>query len=231
MTKKVVFLHTVPSLVGLFSDLAKELLPGLEVMHIADEMLLKLVLGQGGLSPFIYQRVAEHAIAAEQAGASAMQCTCSSISPCVDSAQPLVGIPVLKIDQPMIDEALRVGKRIGVAATAPTTLKPTTDLVRQRAAFYQMDIQIEACLCEGAYQALFNSDPQTHDQIVRHHLLDLMERNEVIILAQASMARVADSLSPEEKRIPILSSPRLAIQHLKKVLELDHDRDNLTLAP
>ena len=219
MAKKVVFLHTVPSLVGLFSDLAKELLPSMEIMHIADEMLLKLVLGQGGLSPFIYQRVADHAIAAERAGASAMQCTCSSISPCVDVAQPLVGIPVLKIDQPMIDEALRIGKRIGVAATAPTTLKPTTDLVHQRAAFFQMDIQVEARLCEGAYQALFSGDPQTHDQIVRQHLLDLMERNDVIMLAQASMARVADSLTAEDKRIPILSSPRLAIQHLKKLLD------------
>jgi len=219
MAKKVVFLHTVPSLVGLFTDLAKELLPTFEVMHIADEMLLKLVLGQGGLSPFIYQRVADHAIAAERAGASAVQCTCSSISPCVDVAQPFVGIPVLKIDQPMIDEALRIGKRIGVAATAPTTLKPTTDLVRQRAAFFEMDVQVESRLCEGAYQALFNGDPQTHDQIVRHHLLNLMERNDVILLAQASMARVADSLLPEDKRIPILSSPRLAIQHLKKVLD------------
>ncbi|RCK73444.1 MAG: hypothetical protein ANABAC_3053 [Anaerolineae bacterium] len=218
MAKKVVFLHTVPSLVGLFTDLSKELLPAFEVMHVADEMLLKLVLEQGGLSPFIYQRVGEHAIAAERAGTSAVQCTCSSISPCVDAVQPLVGIPVLKIDQPMIDEALRIGKRIGVAATAPTTLKPTTELVRQRAAFFQIDVQVESRLCEGAYQALFNGDTHTHDEIVRQNLRELMERNEVILLAQASMARVVDTLSPSEKRVPILSSPRLALEYLKSVL-------------
>ncbi|PWH20379.1 MAG: Asp/Glu/hydantoin racemase [Anaerolineae bacterium] len=218
MSQKVVFVHTVPSLVGLFNDLSKELLPGIEIFHVADEMLLKIVLAQGGLSPFIFQRVAEHVIAAERAGANVVQCTCSSISPCVEAAQPLVGIPVLKIDQPMVDEALRLGKRIGVAATAPTTLKPTTDLVYQRANFHHLEVQVEAKLCEGAYQALFNGDAQTHDEIVRRSLRDLMERNDVILLAQASMARVADSLSPQEKRIPILSSPRLAIEHLKRVL-------------
>lgn len=218
MTQKIVYLHTVPALVGLFNELSKELLVAVEPIHIADELLLKLVLAQGGLSPFIFQRVAEHVIAAERAGASVVQCTCSSISPCVDAAQPLVGIPVLKIDQPMVDQALQLGKRIGIAATAPTTLQPTTELVRQRANLHRIAVEIEARLCEGAYQALFSGDMQTHDEIVRQNLRDLMTRNDVVILAQASMARVADTLAPEEQRVPILSSPRLAIEHLKQVL-------------
>ncbi len=109
MAPRVVFLHTVTTLAGLFTNLSKELLPAdLEVIHIADELLLKSVLAQGGLSPLIHRRVAEHAIAAEEAGAAAFQCTCSSISPCVDTVRPLVGIPVLKIDDPMVDEALRL---------------------------------------------------------------------------------------------------------------------------
>ena len=41
-----------------------------------------------------------------------------------------------------------------------------------------------------------------------------MARNDVIILAQASMARVADTIPPEEQKVPILSSPRLAIEAL-----------------
>jgi hypothetical protein len=72
MTQKLAFIHTVPSLVGLFNDLSKELLPGVEVLHIADEMLLKVVLAQGGLSPFIFQRVSDHVVAAERAGATAV---------------------------------------------------------------------------------------------------------------------------------------------------------------
>ncbi|HTP02176.1 MAG TPA: aspartate/glutamate racemase family protein [Anaerolineales bacterium] len=218
MKQKLAFVHTVPSLVGLFNDLSKELLPGVEVLHVADEMLLKVVLAQGGLSPFIFQRVAEHVVAAERAGATAVQCTCSSISPCVDASRPLVGIPVLKIDEPMVDAALRVGPCIGIAATAPTTLKPTTDLVHARAAAQGLTVKVESALCEGAYAALFSGDGQTHDRIVSEVLHGLMKRNDVVILAQASMARVAQAIPAEEQSVPILSSPRLAMEYARTVL-------------
>jgi Asp/Glu/hydantoin racemase len=218
MTQKLAFIHTVSSLVGLFNDLSRELIPGVEVFHIADEMLLKVVLAQGGLSPFIFQRVAEHVVAAERAGATAVQCTCSSISPCVDASRPLVSVPVLKIDEPMVNAALQKGSRIGIAATAPTTLKPTTDLVHARAAALGKSVIVESVLCQGAYAALFSGDTQKHDQIVSQTLIDLMTRNDVIILAQASMARVAQTISPEEQRVPIISSPRLALEHLATIL-------------
>jgi Asp/Glu/hydantoin racemase len=219
MSRKLAFVHTVSSLVGLFSDLAKEILPDdVEVFHVADEMLLKVVLAQGGLSPFIYRRVADHVIAAEQAGANVVQITCSSISPCADVASMLVGIPVLKIDQPMVDKAISLGRRIGVAATAPTTLKPTTELVVARAGLVGKEVKVDPVLCEGAYDALFAGDMAIHDRIVRDTLKELMSRNDVVILAQASMARVADAIPPAEQTVPILSSPRLALERAREVI-------------
>lgn len=220
MPIKIAYLHTVSSLVGLFNDLSKELLPpGTEVFHIADEMLLKTVMAQGGLSPFIYQRVADNVIAAERAGAMLVQCTCSSISPCIEAVRPLVAIPVLKIDDPMVDKAISLGKRIGVAATAPTTLKPTTELVLTKAAARSLQVTVDSALCEGAFAALSAGDTATHDRLVMGTLRQLMAQNDVIILAQASMARVADTIPPDEQKVPILSSPRLAIESLSKVLE------------
>jgi Asp/Glu/hydantoin racemase len=219
MKKKLAFIHTVPSLVGLFGELSKELLPeNVEIFHIADELLLKVVLAQGGLSPFIFRRVAEHVIAAEEGGASVVQLTCSSISPCADAARPLVGIPVLKIDEPMVVHALSLGNRIGIAATAPTTLKPTTDLVYGRAQMMGKHIKVDSVLCEGAYKALFSGDAETHDRIVRQYLKELMGRNDVVLLAQASMARVVGTIPAEDQLVPILSSPRLAMEHARDVI-------------
>lgn len=217
--QKVAYLHTVSSLVGLFNDLTKELLPsGTEVFHIADEMLLKTVMAQGGLSPFIYQRVADDVVAAERAGATVIQCTCSSISPCVEAVRPLVGIPVLKIDEPMVEKAIQMGKRIGIAATAPTTLKPTTDLVRAKAAARNAEVKVDSVLVAGAFAALSSGDMATHDRLVTKTLVELMARNDVVILAQASMARVASSIPAADQVVPILSSPRLAIEKLSGVL-------------
>jgi Asp/Glu/hydantoin racemase len=217
--QRLVFIHTVPSLVAPFNELCKELLPaGVDWFHIADEMLLKLVLAQGGLSPFIFRRVADHVVAAHEAGASLVQVTCSSISPCVVAARPMVPVPVLKIDQPMVDRALQIGTRIGVAATVATTLKPTTELVFERAAQIGKPVQVESALCDGAFPALMAGDGETHDRIVRQRLEGLMDRNDVILLAQASMARVAATIPAAEQTTPILSSPRLAVDHICKVL-------------
>jgi len=220
MTLKLAFIHTVPSLVELFTGLSKELLPDdAEIFHIADEILLKTVLAQGGLSPFIYRRVAENVVAAEEAGANLVQLTCSSISPCTDIAQRMVNIPVLKIDEPMVDRAISLGSRIGIAATTPTTLKPTTELVYERARFCGKEVSVDSVLCTGAYAALFSGDLQTHDRIVRQHLADLMAHNDVVILAQASMARVADKIPSAEQAAPILSSPRLAMERAREVIQ------------
>ncbi len=129
MRKRVVFLHTVMSVVPQFAELARELLPpDIESWHVADEILAKVVVSEGQPSPFIFRRVAEHARAAKEAGADLVQLTCSSISPCAGTAASQAGIPVLRVDEPMVEKAVALGSRIGVLATAPTALGPTVDL-------------------------------------------------------------------------------------------------------
>jgi len=220
MTIKIAYIHTVPSLVSLFNDLSKELLPsGVEVFHIADELLLKVVLAQGGLSPFIFRRVVDHVVAAVEGGASLVQVTCSSISPCVEAARPFVSVPVFTVDDPMVNAALAIGSRVGVAATVPTTLKPTAELVYRQAERTGRKAVVDARLCEGAFQALLDGDGEAHDRIVRACLQELLERNDVVLLAQASMARVVATIPADERNVPILSSPRLAVERLRQALE------------
>jgi Asp/Glu/hydantoin racemase len=220
MPRKIAFVHTVFPAFGIFDPLVKELLPkDMVVYHITDEILAKVVVAQGRLSPFLYRRVAEHAYAAEQAGAELVQLTCSSISPCADIATAMVGIPVLKIDVPMIDKAFTIGTRIGVAATAMSALNPLVDLVRSRAELMGKSVQVEPAFCEGAYAALFSrGDAGTHDRIVRDTLKGLMSRSDVVLLAQASMQRVSDTIPAAEQTAPILATPRLAIEHLRAML-------------
>lgn len=221
MQKKVAYLHTVPSLVNLFNRLSQKMFPPtVEVFHIVDEMLLKVVLSQGGLSPFIHRRVSEHAAAVETAGADVFQVTCSSLSPCVETAQPLVSIPVLNIDQPMIERAIGLGQNIGIIATAPTTLKPTMDQVLSRAVLKNIHVTVDPVLCDTAYQALFAGEQETHDLLVRDAILELAQRVDVILLAQASMARVLDLVDPFDLDVPVLTSPGLALERIMEILGL-----------
>jgi Asp/Glu/hydantoin racemase len=159
-----------------------------------------------------------YAASAQEAGADYILFTCSSIGPAVETAATLTGVPVLRVDQPMADKAVQTGKRIGVIATLPTTLEPTSDLVRRRAIAAGKEIELKAVLCEGAFNALMSGDAATHDKKVGDALKQLVNEVDVIVLAQASMARVVDTLTAEEKKIPILASPAIAMEYLKALI-------------
>jgi Asp/Glu/hydantoin racemase len=118
----------------------------------------------------------------------------------------------------MADLAVQTGSRIGVIATLRTTLEPTTDLVRRRAAAAGRTVHLTARLVEGAFDALMAGDAATHDRLVAEALRQLAGEVDVVVLAQASMARVVDTLAAEDRRVPILASPPLAIAHLATLL-------------
>lgn len=211
---KLGLIHTSATLVPVFAELCNELLPGVETFNIADDSLIKEVISMGRLTPSVSHRVAGHVFAAQEAGADQVLVTCSSIGEAIERAAALVDIPVLRVDQPMADEAVRIGGKIGVAATLPTTLGPTADLIRRRSVAAGASPTIVSRLCEGAFDCLMTGDPGKHDAMVAEALLDLASTCDVVVLAQASMARVISQLGDTAPKTPILSSPRLAISHL-----------------
>jgi Asp/Glu/hydantoin racemase len=180
--------------------------------------LIKNTIACGELTKSTSKRVVNYAASAEEAGADFILYTCSSIGPAVEAAAALTGVPVLRVDQPMADKAVQSGKRIGVIATLSTTLEPTTDLVRRRAIVANKEIELKSVLCEGAFEALMSGDAATHDKKVGDALKQLTKEVDVIVLAQASMGRVVDTLDEAEKKIPILASPAIAIQYLSTII-------------
>jgi Asp/Glu/hydantoin racemase len=217
--KTLGLVHTSATLVPVFAQLCKEKLPGVNVFNIADDSLVKGIITAGSLTPTIARRVAAYLESAELAGADYIMVTCSSIGPAVEAAAKLIGVPVLRVDQPMADKAATTGKRIGVIATLRTTLEPTADLISRRAALAGKQIELTSHLCEGAFEALMNGQPAVHDAKVAAALKELSQRVDVIVLAQASMARVVETLAPEDKRVPILASPAIAVDYLSTVLK------------
>ncbi|MCF0073964.1 aspartate/glutamate racemase family protein [Dyadobacter sp. CY261] len=211
-------IHTSATLVPIFQQLCNEYLPGVNLFNIVDDSLIKDVIAKGKLTPATARRVVDYVSSAEAAGADRILVTCSSIGRAVEAAAALVSVPVLRVDQPMADLAVSKGRRIGVVATLPTTLEPTADLVKRRAQAAGKEIELTSRLCEGAFDALMGGNPELHDQMVAQALRELSSQVDVILLAQASMARVVDTLSEAEKTVPILASPPEAVRYLASVI-------------
>jgi Asp/Glu/hydantoin racemase len=216
--RRLAIVHTVAGLVPRFRELASELMPDVETFDIVDETLLRDATTEGRVSLETARRLFAHLAAAERHGADAILVTCSSMGGVVDAAQAFAGVPLLRVDQAMAEQAVGRGSRIGVLATLASTLGPTGELVRRTASESDRSVEVRETLCEGAFEALRAGRTDEHDELVRTGLRELLGWAEIIVLAQASMARVVDTLDPDERRTPILSSPRLGMERMRDLL-------------
>jgi Asp/Glu/hydantoin racemase len=203
-------IHTVSRLAPTFAELADELLPGVTTTVIADELLLKRTIRDGAVDEVTGDRLRSHVAALADFGVDAVLVTCSSVGAVVDAIAAEVAIPVLRVDRPMAERAVAIGSTVGVLATLATTLAPTTELVAQSASASGRRVEIVPRLCAGAFTALDRGDATRHDAIVAEELDRLAESVDVVVLAQASMARIA--AARPGGGTPILSSPRLAME-------------------
>jgi Asp/Glu/hydantoin racemase len=221
--KKIAILHTsfvFVSVEPVINDLIAELVPDAEVIHFVDSDVLATVNREQGISPESEARMKHLAQAAEAAGADIIFSACSSLGPAVTAAAGSVRTPVVKIDEAMALRAAGEGARIGVLATVPTTLGPTSDLIEAKAAELGRGVTLERRLCEGAFTALMSGDRDKHDAIVAEQAADLAGKVDLIVLAQASMSRLAGVLQ-EKTHLTVLSSPRIGVEYLaRRVAEL-----------
>jgi Asp/Glu/hydantoin racemase len=209
---RLAVLHTVSLLAERFKALLRERLPEVDAFHMLDESLLQDLLRHGP-SPAITRRVVTFATLAADAGADLILFTCSSTSPAVDVARRVIATPILKIDDPMAERAVALGPRIGILCTTSSTLGPSAALVDEHALRAGRAVTPEPRLVAGAFDALSRGDRDTHDRLIREAAAELGTRSDVLVLAQASMAHLAESLQGALP-IPVLASPPLCIEAL-----------------
>lgn len=216
--RQIAMIHTVSGLIPLFDGLAKQHLPEWQGFNMLDESLLRGTIRDGVLSRTTMWRLAQMVRSAVEAGAGAVVVTCSSLGPAVDAATPFCPVPLFRIDEGMAQSAITLGQRVGVLATLRTTLDPTSDLIRRSAVQAGRACTVVAELAEGAFEKLAAGDTAGHDAMVAQSLRDLAPKADVIVLAQASMARalalVQDALHPT----PVLTSPEIGMLHIAKCL-------------
>jgi Asp/Glu/hydantoin racemase len=219
-TPSIAVLHTSLLFVNpdsVINEYLAELAPDAKVLHFVDSDVLAAVIRDGGISPASTQRMVHLVQAAESAGADVIFSACSSVGPAIDVARRLVSVPIVKIDDAMTASAVETADAVGVLATVPTTLPPTRALVEEKARAAGRDITVQERLCEGAFSVLMCGDRDRHDAMVLDGARALATEVDVIVLAQASMARLAPAIA-EAVGKPVLSSPRSGAENAVRVL-------------
>lgn len=218
--KKVAVIHTSFVSVNDLKRLFGELVPEVEMINIVDDSLLPEVIAAGGLTAGVIRRVCCYALQAEAMGADLVFNQCSSVGEAADVAGRLLRIPYLKVDEAMAEEAVLTGGKISVIATLPTTLGPSTGLVRRTAERLDKKADVRPCLCEGAFDVLVKEgDKEKHNRMVLEKIEEEAESADVIVLAQGSMITLLPYL--EKVKVPVLTSPRSGVMRIRRVLNLE----------
>jgi Asp/Glu/hydantoin racemase len=222
MKKKVVVIHTFLYSVEDLKKLFKEKLPEVEMINIIDDSLLQESLDNKGMTKQVAKKIVKYALIAESMGANAILNQCSSVGEAVDIARELINIPYVKIDEPMAREAVQLGNKIAVIATAISTVVPSTRLVENVGRDMEKDVIVKSYFATGAYEALLQeNDREKHNKIIIKTIEEASLENDVVVLAQGSMYHLLPLLA--HIKIPILTSLESGVEQLREVLKLDRE--------
>lgn len=156
-----------------------------------------------------FQRLAQYAV---DCGARGILFTCSAFGPCIEAvARRHAGMPVLKPNEAMVEEAAAGAGRLGLIASFGPTLESMPPE-------FPPGVALELALAEGAVEALNACDGERHDALVAAQARALRERGCTrIALAQFSMARARQACETATG-LPVLTTVDSAVRALRRRL-------------
>ena len=214
MSKCIALLHNSKVIIEQVQGAFERFYPEAEVLNIMDESLLRDIKTRGGIDHLGFRRVCRYALCAEDFGADAVMMTCSSLCETVYAARPMINIPAFAINEPMSQEAIQLGRRIGILGSLRSVLEPTARLIKRLAATADRTVVVQKRVNEKAFEALLNGDAQKHDSLLLTDVEALSRNAEVIVFAQGSMSR----LVPEAQRrvqTPIMECIESGVKQVK----------------
>ena len=199
--------HSPPPIEEAFA----RLWPEPELRNLLDTGLSADLARDGALTPAMTERFLALAGYAVRTGADAILFTCSAFGPCIEAcAAAHPGIPVLKPNEAMIEEAAAFGPGpIGLVAT----FAPTLDSMPPE---FPAGLALRLKLADGALAALDRGDVAEHDRLAVEASRDLAGCR-AIALAQFSLARAAPGVAAATG-LPVLTTPEAAVRKLRRML-------------
>jgi Asp/Glu/hydantoin racemase len=217
MKRKIALVHASRAAVDPVANYYAEQSPGIEFTNLLDDGVMRMLLAKDW-----DRALARLAALAQQArdeyGAEAAVLTCSAVPPeALEKLKRSAVIPLIKIDEPMARLAVGAGTRIGVLSTFPSTAETTRELLLAAAREAGVQIELVEMLAADALKALLAGDQSTHDHLFFEACESFRGRVDALVLAQVSMARLADEA---ERRlgVPVLNSLDSSLDAVKELL-------------
>lgn len=220
---KITLIHATQLAMKPITTAFESLWPKAQLMNLLDDRLGPDLAQAGSLNSAMVARMVSLAQYAKANGAQGILFTCSAFGAAIDEAKRVVGLPTLKPNEAMFDEALDLCERsthtcrIGLLTTFAPAEKSMFEELLAAKEQRGISVQIVSACAQGAMEALNAGDATTHDEMIIQSAKTLPPCD-VLLLGQFSMAR-SQHLVADAMKLPVLSSPDSAVRRLKAELD------------
>jgi aspartate/glutamate racemase len=217
--KKLGIIHAALITTRAVQKYIEEIIPEVEVVHWVDDTIqnTNFACQPGTIPRKNYAKFVQAALSQQEYGVDLILLACSTFNRAAEYARPMIDIPLLQIDRPMMDLAVQDGNRIGLLATVPTTVPASERLLRLAAEEAGKKIDVKLRLCSEAFQVLKAGNSEKHNDMLLEEIEGLSREVDAIVMAQVSMTALEPRLV--HTKVPVYNSGRTAFNKVRQILE------------
>ena len=216
--KTLGIIHAFNLTIRAMQPFLEKYIPDIEVVHLCDDTIQRdnIRAGVGVIPKVNYFKFAQYAHNLQEAGVDMILLACSTFNYAAELARPMIDIPIMQIDRPMMEAAVLQGPRVGLLATLSTTVPSSERLLRIVAGEQRKEVQITTVLKEEAFQAIQKGDTERHNAILLEEIEKLSGEVDSIVMAQLSMSALAPYLP--KMRVPVYDSGTTGFGRIRQML-------------
>lgn len=218
-TPRIALIHATPLAVEPVQAAFQRYWPQVRAMNLLDDSLAADRAHDGRLTDAMVQRFVDLALYAQRTGCSGILFTCSAFGPAIEAAGRATGLPTLKPNEAMFEQALALAPRggalqLGLVATFQASLPSMTEELQALAKQRQLRLTVRTAFVPGAMDDLAQGRAAEHHRKIAQGARSLAGCD-AVMLAQFSMA-AALPIVQAEIACPVLSSPDCAVHALMR---------------
>jgi len=193
-------------------------IPEVSIMHLCDDTIQRdnIAAGVGVIPKRNYAKFAQYARNFQEAGVDLILLACSTFNYAAELARPMVDTPIMQIDRPMMEQAVRIGKTVGLLATLATTVPSSERLLQIAADGIKKSIAVKTVLCSAAFDEFAKGNIEKHNEILIGEVEKLAGQADCIVMAQLSMSALAPFL--KDMKVPVYNSGDTGFARVREVL-------------
>jgi hypothetical protein len=216
---RIALIHATPLAVEPIQAAFQRHWPQVRHMNLLDDSLSYDRAQAGRLTDDMVQRFVDLALYVQRTGCTGILFTCSAFGLAIEAAARATGLPTLKPNEAMFDQALALATprrplRLGLVATFQSSLAPMTEELQVMARGRGVALSVQTVFVAEAMDDLAQGRPADHHRKIAEAARPLAGCD-AVMLAQFSMA-AALPIVQAELPCPVLSSPDCAVQALMR---------------